>query len=464
MALTNVEFPAYKAALRGWIDEAIAKLQGLPNGIVVSSAVRRWGCDEDGVFRARERPVNAWNSGYRDQLQELPGWQSVVDAAQGDERISRQLDTLVGTVQSATRVEAIHTGLVVLPSPDELSRVDDAFDERYVKLEGYLKADELESATVWPVPGLTGEPLPVSLEPDIELGMMSNAELSLALEFAIVRPNFPTQAIFFARPEDRSCIRYRYRLPKIVGMPDAVDTEASQALEETADRISSDFEEALATVLPRPTLTVGRFTYSSSWRPHGYGVTFRSESRNSYFTRHELDQGQVGEFLDVWRVLRQPDFQRKNRGLALALRRLSYQAQRERPEDELLDIMIAAEALYLSEAGNESDRGELKYRLALRAAFWADAAETDIGRRDIFKLMRTAYDVRSAVAHGGTPKPKDIKVRGEQVALKELVNEARHVVAAGCRKAVAAVASSGGSWPPAWEDLILPGQGSSAER
>jgi hypothetical protein len=412
--LNNVEFPDYKAALRAWVEEAIPELERLPNGIITSSAVRRWGCDNDGIFRSRERPVKIWNLGYRDRLQELSTWATVVAAVQANHRIGGQLDDLVGTAQSATRIEAISAGLCVLPFPDDLSRLNEAFEEGYADLETYLCAEELDSVVIWPLPGLSGEPLPIELETNLELGTMSDLELTMALEYELVRPSFPGTNLFSARPEDRACVRYQYHLPKVIG-PDAVGVEISQALEAGIEQIAAVFQETMAVVLPEPITTVGRMTFAGSWRPRGSGVMFQSNStlRNTYFRRHELDRAQADEILEVWKVLRQRDFQRKNKGLALALRRLSYQAQRERSEDELLDIMIAAEALYLSEVGNETERGDLRYRLSLRAAFWVNVDEAGMGRRDVFKLMRSAYDARSAVAHGGTPKSKEIKVRGE---------------------------------------------------
>lgn len=66
--------------------------------------------------------------------------------------------------------------------------------------------------------------------------------------------------------------------------------------------------------------------------------------------------------------------------------------------------MIAAEALFLSDLGSSTDRGELKYRLALRAAHFIEAA--DLTRRQVFEHMKRAYDVRSAIAHGGRPVPE----------------------------------------------------------
>jgi hypothetical protein len=153
----------------------------------------------------------------------------------------------------------------------------------------------------------------------------------------------------------------------------------------------------------------------------------------------------------VWPLLRHPGLLRRNKGLALALRRLSYQAQRERPEDELLDTMIAAEALYLSDMGKAADRGELRYRLALRAALWSELEPTGFTKREVLGIMKSAYDARSAIAHGGTPKPDDMKMRGEKVPLAHLAKAAKSITTAGCRKALAGASGRRKTWPPDWD-------------
>jgi hypothetical protein len=109
-----------------------------------------------------------------------------------------------------------------------------------------------------------------------------------------------------------------------------------------------------------------------------------------------MTEDQAAELARVWTWVRQPGLLQQHRGLALALRRLSHQGQRERPEDELLDTMIAAEALYMTDMGDAAERGEFRYRLALRAALWADPERVGFTRREVLNVMKSAYDARSA--------------------------------------------------------------------
>ena len=233
--------------------------------------------------------------------------------------------------------------------------------------------------------------------------------------------------------------------------------KASEAIEATLQSIRAVFEESLALVLDQPRLTSGRFAFEARWTPHAGGVSFQQANvrMQGRFPSVSLTDEQLTELGDMWRLVRQLPTARNSQGISLALRRLSYQAQRERPEDELLDLMIAAEALYMADLGNEPYRGELRYRLALRAAAWADPIHIGLSRREVFQLMQSAYDARSAIAHGGTPKPASLKYRGERVTLPEIVTAARSILRAASRAALSQAES--GAWPPDWEKRILGG-------
>lgn len=120
----------------------------------------------------------------------------------------------------------------------------------------------------------------------------------------------------------------------------------------------------------------------------------------------------------------------------------------------MLDLMIAAEALYLSELGSAKDRGELRSRLALRAAYWSNPGNVGRSRVSVFTLMRCAYDVRSAIAHGGRPKASDLKIDGQQTSMEEVLGETRKVLRAALLKAVLSTESSD-RWTVDWDTEIV---------
>jgi Apea-like HEPN len=118
----------------------------------------------------------------------------------------------------------------------------------------------------------------------------------------------------------------------------------------------------------------------------------------------------------------------------------------------MVDIMVAAEALYLS--GSETQ--ELGFRLALRASALSNPDELGMTRRDLFDLMKVAYIVRSKIVHGDVPKPKDLKVKGASVSLPEFVQATEGVVRQGLRRALSQATDSRAKWPPDWDAMTLP--------
>jgi hypothetical protein len=451
------KFPALKEALRRWALEVVAGLADDRTARYVGIGLPQWGCDPDGIFRDIARPMDGWDYRNLERFKHLASWPGVIRELHDNDQLSRQIDTLVGTAQGGLRLEAFNIAVQVLPGPDELNRTDEAFEDRYDQLEAFLTANELNFKAIWPVPGLVVDGMPVQLEPEIELDGMTDPELAVALRTDIIRPPFSGIKLFQASPADRTCFRYRYRLPKMVGSHDEESAAQFQELEQRLQDIRATIEESLALVLPEPMMTAGRFAISGEqWNPLSGGVSFQQATmpRSARARRVQLDTQFVTDLQEVWRQMSRRSLLERHKGLALALRRLSYQAQRERPEDELLDTMIAAEALYLTGLGSESYRGELRYRLALRAALWVDGPQLGLSKREVLKLIQSAYDVRSAIAHGGTPNPKIMKIQDQRVELPELVKSTRTVVSTGCRRALAAATSNAG-WPPDWDELAL---------
>lgn len=80
----------------------------------------------------------------------------------------------------------------------------------------------------------------------------------------------------------------------------------------------------------------------------------------------------------------------------LALRRFERTYERLDPEDRLIDLWVALEAIYANDS-----QTELSYRISLRIAHMLSEGED---RRDLFRSMRASYATRSAIVHGSRPK------------------------------------------------------------
>ncbi len=110
------------------------------------------------------------------------------------------------------------------------------------------------------MPGLTIDVLPIQLEATLELDAMTDRELGFALDTEIVRTTFPRERLFNRTPEHRTCVRYQYSLPKVVGDRDINETlRTGEDIENTLRHIELALKESLAIVLPDAIGMAGRF-------------------------------------------------------------------------------------------------------------------------------------------------------------------------------------------------------------
>jgi hypothetical protein len=125
-----------------------------------------------------------------------------------------------------------------------------------------------------------------------------------------------------------------------------------------------------------------------------------------------------------------------------ALRWFGHSRERYREEDRAIDLMTAAEALFLGDADTNT---ELKHRLSLRAAYYVSSS---IGERlDVFRHIKTAYDVRSALVHGSSTRVK------KHLKDKPLVAFSNHTEAIICSAIIIHALERG--MPTDWDRVLL---------
>jgi hypothetical protein len=120
---------------------------------------------------------------------------------------------------------------------------------------------------------------------------------------------------------------------------------------------------------------------------------------------------------DVVRQLCAPKLNDRQR---IALRRFEMAYEREAAEDRLIDCWVALEALF-----SPSDRGELRHRIALRAAYFIASSPEE--RERTYTALRDCYDTRSDIIHGSKPR-QDVRAAAAAVedylrgALRKIVS------------------------------------------
>jgi hypothetical protein len=115
--------------------------------------------------------------------------------------------------------------------------------------------------------------------------------------------------------------------------------------------------------------------------------------------------------------------------LQISLERLNMAYSRPATRDQLIDVMIGLEALYLYGLN-----AELKFRLAMRAAAHQ---ETDSDMRwNKYREVCFLYDARSRIVHGGTAELVSLlrKASSPFGTVEELISSSREILRKGCCK------------------------------
>jgi hypothetical protein len=153
---------------------------------------------------------------------------------------------------------------------------------------------------------------------------------------------------------------------------------------------------------------------------------------------YHLPADQVLEFVQFWRW-----FVEAGEPVQSAARRFSEARYRHRREDHLLDLVIAAEGLF-----GGGDTQEVSYKVRLRAA--ALLGQDAASRRRIFEDFKTAYELRSATAHGGKPTKRH---RQQKERLPQLIMRIEQHIRDAFRRG-----ASMSKWPTThqeWDDALL---------
>ena len=372
------------------------------------------------VRQDKKRPL--WGIVFHKAKAEIEATEEFVNftkVVKADQTISSQLNTLVGTCMGRTRFEL--DNLVFKPLSPFLRDTDiSAFDEsvfktEYLKIENALYSTDIEFERITPLCGFFADTPDLLLGPNLSIVKLSESEMIDLLKLGIrIGESFgPENFIHYIH---QFAIKLTYCLPKIIGAVEIQGGIESHnpyikgELEQTALNALRLFKEGK--VYPISTVTKSNSIFSAGIS-YNYGTPSRSFMRDKF----QLTNSEKDNFLEFWNVYQRINIPEKH-FLSVAIRRFSQANERKSIEDKIIDYLISAEALFLSSGG--SFQGELKYRLSHRAAMFIET-ETE-KQRNIFKFMQNAYEVRSAIVHGATPKlPK--RDSGEQYSLEEFCQD-----------------------------------------
>ncbi len=422
---------------------------------VIPELSGRWVRVSAEAFEFQQTAEPLWEISFlqhRDELWNFPEHAIAITALRDDEDISSHLDVLVGTPMSATRTDAEEfPDQLVQRMARRLGRMayDDAmFDALFAEFEAEIARKASPHVLMVPLMGFEAADTPIVLGRRLEIDRLTDDEIARCLGAGYLRSFFRTATTQFDLKEAYG-VRATFELPKIFGEDRPLSAEAVAPQTEAVSR-ASGVGEALRIFKAGDVVVPGYLVFSPT-APQG-GQLRTAGSQNVPSDRYVLTAGEGREFEDFWSRYERA---KRNPAIASAARRFGYAFERRRLDDRLVDLVISAESLLLSD---QSQRTELRYRFSLRAAFYTEGS--DLTKREVYAQMKKAYDARSAIVHGGGDPPAKLLTNpaGEPLSFQAFVESVEALIRLTLRKTISDY--RGAKHIADWEGLIIP---SSAE-
>ena len=391
-----------------------------------------WERGEDGHFRPRYRTQS---SVLLRDLEDLQSFRACTDQAKTDPIIGPQLNQLLGTNigKHQLTLEKIMRSLVgqMCLEDGSFEFHEDKFQKKWELVSRDLTETTFSHVTIAPLP-LLAAPFPLRISPGIVIDRLTSEEITTCVRVGILRPQTPD---FELIELDRAIgLRCTNSMKKVVGEEASAPDRGSFGQRGPIDSnsIVTDILTALRLFKQGKVLCLGEVSTHVGWLLHG-GFHFRLRENRPFDTaNYEIQEPEVAELQKLWHDLTVGTLDERP-FLAMALRRFNMASERRQLDDRIVDLMIGAESLFLHDVGGPRDRGELRFRLAFRAAKFVESPR--YSERQVFNLMRKSYDARNRVVHGGTIK--DTKLPDNTTAnLGDFISEIEEVMRLGIRKAL----------------------------
>ena len=282
-----------------------------------------------------------------------------------------------------------------------LAFTDEQFDRQWRDLVEFFSAERVEFKLVAPLPYLNVPDFPLRLNNGLVLDRLTEDEVTRCCQVSVLRPQWPRFPLIQA--DVAVGIRRTIFSPKLIRTgdeppepPDIADEGhfGSRPLLQD-DLVIDDVLSALRLFKQTQVRTAGYASWTDSpWL--NAGTSYRVLRQWPYGGKYELSADEVPQFLELWHLLEEGAAR-----FGFSIHRFNLAFDRGLLADRIVDLVIAAESLFLSDL-DVQDRGELRFRFALRAAKFIE--HPNYSEHDIFRVMRRAYDARSAIVHGGSPK------------------------------------------------------------
>ncbi len=364
-------------------------------------------------------------------LNDTPQRQRVTAAVLADQILNGLVDRMVGTpgMQHRISLDAIANAVVFMypASLPDCSFEQPLFDKAYEDFERTYYATEIEINVVMPFYAMRAPGAPIDFTSDVKLRKLEENECPwFILDEHMIGPVYGLAA------------KLRFPIP--------IPTEVWDRRENQADPIQAQMSKickALAVFKRGKCAIVGTITTSESPLLASTSLAYPEHAvRTPFFDSYEILPVEVDELRDFYVAMVSRTVV-QNKAVQVAIRRFFDLVHRTNTHDRLVDLVIAAEAIFLSDQQHQS---ELRYRLALRAA--AFLSNWNESPRAVFKQFKKAYDMRSKIVHGG-----NLAKFEKEANLAEFTKEFEDAVRFALKRVIVELAE-GGNPLQDWDPLI----------
>lgn len=419
---------------------------------VYLSESERWVRGPDGTARrtsVTEPHLGPFLHYYKDHS---PLYDRAVAAITNDKDVGPAIGKMIGDEGHLRRFDSDsvinHAASGIAKANGKLSVVKAEVSKRLAEARRYVTETVAYSTLIIPMPGLKSYRFPLQIDEGIHIDRLNEDEIGASAGAGVLRP----LAVDMPLLDAEECVGVRVGIESARVLIDAHELQATRddrrrkRNEQSArlhkfGRISraemADVMEDVLFVLrlARPEFvgTLGAVLFTDGLS--GRSMTWVARPTHGYVrTAYEIQVDTARQIRSFWRELK-AQAGRRHSLPSICERRFNAAIDRVSLDDAIIDYLIAAEALYLSDAGSPDNRGELGYRLALRVATLLEEAPDE--RLALHRFVKRAYDAKSRISHGAT-SPAFVKVPGRQaeVPLHEFVEELNSVTRRSLQKAI----------------------------
>ena len=367
----------------------------------ISGWLDSWNLDKTGQYfekQTKQIPIHSQT--------EIPNFDQFENILLADPIIDRHMYSMIGVPTYGSQLLDPHQVFFKLlaTQPIVAARYQyshESFVESWAQWTEFFEAETLTWKALAPMPVIDMSVLPISLTDNITIDLLTAQEVKKLNQIGLLQPIIPgLQTI------DRKHaigLRATIQLAKILFSPDEGSSEAKR---EKIQRMFGVIHPPGTQVILQDVLAVlrlvdageinsrGSASYVDS-NVFGMGITYHNRPYQGLdIDKYFPTESHKAEISELWDVLCGGLLTRHNEVRA-SLHRFILALDRFDDQDKLVDLVIAAESLFLSDTSDH----ELKFRLALRVSkfiFFPDHTE-----RQLFDLVSLAYDVRSSIVHRG---------------------------------------------------------------